>query len=168
MAALIIFFNTIYSVGGFLHRLNLLILVACLLPMAAVDQKVQKIPNQFLLAALIFRVGLLIAEFIKSKSLAFSMLKDSILGAVIIGAFFLLVFFIFKNSIGMGDIKLFVLLGFYQGLSGVINSVFFSLIVSFFLSVGLLISGKKKRKDAISFGPSILIGTIIAIVLMGF
>jgi leader peptidase (prepilin peptidase)/N-methyltransferase len=31
----------------------------------------------------------------------------------------------------------------------------------------LLISKKKKRKDSISFGPSILLGTIIAIGLSG-
>lgn len=167
MTALIVFFNTLSKTDGLLHNLNLLVLVACIFPMAAVDFKTNKIPNLFLLAALVFRVCLLVAEFVKSRSAALLILKDNVLGALIIGAFFLLIFFIFKNSIGMGDIKLFTLLGLYLGFTGVINAVFFSLLVSLVLSIGLLISGKKKRKDAISFAPSILLGTIISIVLTG-
>lgn len=63
--------------------------------------------------------------------------------------------------------KLFAVMGLYQGLWGAVNSVFFSLLASFVVSVALLISKKKGRKDTISFGPSILIGTIAAIGLAG-
>lgn len=166
VATLITLFQTVYHLE-LIPQIKLLTLVMVILPVAAIDLRLQKIPNQFMLAALVLRVLIYIPEFIISASAAFATLMDNLLGAVIIGAFFLLLLLIFKNSIGMGDIKLFAIMGLYQGLWGAINSVFFSLVVSFVLSVGLLISRKKGRKDTISFGPSILLGTIIAIGLAG-
>ena len=164
---LIILFNTLFSSFSHIHQLKLIVLLDCILPMAAVDFKVHKIPNQFILAALGLRIVLYIIEFILSYEAALNTLIDNVLGAVVIGVFFFIIALVFKQSIGMGDIKLFAVMGLYQGLWGAVNSVFFSLIVSFFLSLGLLITRKKKRKDTISFGPSIFIGTLIAVSLTG-
>lgn len=150
-----------------LEQVKLLTLVFVLLPVAAIDRAVQKIPNKFLLTALILRAVIFAGELLVSVPTAVGTLKSDLLGAVVIGGFFLLMLLIFRNSIGMGDIKLFMVMGLYQGLWGVINSVFFSLMVSFVVSIALLISRKKGRSDAISFGPSILLGTIIAIGLAG-
>lgn len=148
-------------------RINLLSLALLILPVSAIDSKLQKIPNIFLLVGLIVRLLYLAIYFIQDVSAAWNVTKDSLLGCVIIGLFFIVLLFVFKNSVGMGDIKLFALMGLYQGLWGVINSVFFSLTVSFFLSIALLITKKKGRKDTISFGPSIYLGTIIAICMAG-
>ncbi|MEE1124894.1 MAG: prepilin peptidase [Acutalibacteraceae bacterium] len=166
VATLITLFQIVYNLK-LISQIKLLTLVLIILPVAAIDLRLQKIPNQFMLAALVLRLVIYIPEFIISASNAFSTLKDNILGALIIGVFFILLLLIFKNSIGMGDIKLFAIMGLYQGLWGAINSVFFSLVVSFVVSVALLISRKKEKKDTISFGPSILLGTIIAIGLAG-
>lgn len=163
---LITLFETVYFLD-LISQIKLLSLVLVMFPIAAIDFRIQKIPNQLLIAVLMIRVLLYVAEFSVSVTTAFRVLKDGLLGAVVIGIFFLLLLLIFKNSIGMGDIKLFAVMGLYQGLWGAINSVFFSLMVSFILSVGLLITRKKGRKDTISFGPSILLGTIIAMGLAG-
>lgn len=164
--SLILLFEEMYDIGIF-TKIKLLSLVSFLIPAAAIDLRKQVIPNQLLFFSLTFRVLLLVFEFIFSTSTIFLILTDSIAGAVIISAFFLLLYFVFKNSIGMGDIKLFAIMGLYQGLWGVINSVFFSLMTSFLISIGLLVTRKKSRKDTISFAPSILLGTIIAIGLTG-
>lgn len=164
--SLILIFEEMYDIGIF-TKIKLLSLVSFLIPAAAIDLRKQVIPNQLLFFSLTFRVLLLVFEFIFSTSTIFLILTDSIVGAVIISAFFLLLYFVFKNSIGMGDIKLFAIMGLYQGLWGVINSVFFSLMTSFLISIGLLVTRKKSRKDTISFAPSILLGTIIAIGLTG-
>ena len=76
-------------------------------------------------------------------------------------------FFLFKNSVGMGDVKLFAVIGLYQGLWGAVNSVFFSFIVSFINAVVLLITRKKKKSDVIAFAPCIMIGTVMAISFAG-
>lgn len=164
--SLILIFEEMYDIGIF-TKIKLLSLVSFLIPAAAIDLRKQVIPNQLLFFSLTFRVLLLVFEFIFSTSTIFLILTDSIAGAVIISAFFLLLYFVFRNSIGMGDIKLFAIMGLYQGFWGVINSVFFSLMTSFLISIGLLVTRKKSRKDTISFAPSILLGTIIAIGLTG-
>jgi len=166
VTGLITVFQSIYSLE-LIAQVKLLTLILIILPVAAIDLRVQKIPNQFMLVALIIRLIIYIPEFIISVSRGWATLKDNLLGAVVIAGFFLVLLLAFKNSIGMGDIKLFAIMGLYQGLWGAINSVFFSLVVSFFVSILLLISKKKGRRDTISFGPSILLGTIIAIGLAG-
>ena len=166
VGVLIVLFKTLYALS-LIQSIKLLCLVLILFPAAAVDMRVQKIPNKLILAALILRCLLFVVEFAVSPAGGFVVLKDGLLGAVVIGVFFLLLLLVFKNSIGMGDVKLFAVMGLYQGLWGAVNAVFFSLVVSFFLAIGLLITKKKNRKDTISFGPSILIGTVIAIALAG-
>lgn len=163
---LVYLFQSVYSLG-LIDQLKLLSLVLIMEPMAAIDHKVQKIPNQLLIVGLVVRIIILVVEFSVSFNSGLTMLMEDIIGALIIGLFFLLMFFVFKNSIGMGDIKLFGLIGLYQGLWGAVNTVFFSLLVSFFVSVSLLITRKKSRTDSIAFGPSILLGTIVAIALSG-
>lgn len=165
-AILIVLFQTVYH-NEMIAQLKLLSLVLIILPTAAVDFKLQKIPNKFMFAALIVRCVFYIAEFAINYKVAWVTLKDNAIGAIVIGGFFLILLLVFKNSIGMGDVKLFAIIGLYQGLWGGINSVFFSLVASFFISVALLVFRKKKRNDTISFGPSILFGTFVAIALAG-
>lgn len=163
---LFVFFD-IYTITPMIHQLKLIILINLIFPMAAVDYKVCRIPNIFIIAALFVRAVVYAAEFIMLPSAAIEVLKEGVVGALVIGGFFLLILLVFKNSIGMGDIKLFVVMALYQGMWGAMNSIFFSLTVSFFLSVFLLVTKKKSRKDTISFAPSILVGTSIAICISG-
>lgn len=160
-------FQTIYVSNPLLQQVKLLVLICILIPTAVVDYFVQLIPNIFILIALLIRGIIFILEFVVAPETAWIALKDGVLSAVIIAGFFLLISLVFKNSIGMGDVKLFAVMGLYQGIWGTINSVFFSLVASFFVSLFLLVSKKKNRKDSISFAPSILIGTLIAIGLSG-
>lgn len=166
IAALVFCLNTTYSID-LITRLNLITLALLILPTSAVDMRLQKIPNVFLLAGLAIRIIYLATMYVQDVGNAWMITKDSLIGAVVIGLFFLFLLVVFKNSVGMGDVKLFALMGMYQGLWGVINSVFFSLLVSFFVSITLLITKKKGRKDTISFGPSIYLGTVIAMCMAG-
>lgn len=165
-AVMILCFHRIYNLP-LISRWKLLTLTMIILPCAAVDNRVQKIPNRFLLVGLVCRCAYFVAEFIASPGDGVDVLKDCCIGALVIGLFFLLLLFMFKNSIGMGDVKLFALMGLFQGVWGTVNSVFFSLLASFFLAIGLLITRKKGRKDTIAFGPSIYIGTVLAVCLAG-
>lgn len=166
VAVLVACLNIVYTID-LLPRLSLITLILLILPVSAIDMKLQKIPNLFLLVGLIVRAVYLVLMYIQDVSNAWLITKDSLIGAAIIGVFFLFLLVVFKNSIGMGDVKLFALMGLYQGLWGAINSVFFSLVVSFFVSIILLITKKKGRKDTISFGPSIYLGTFIAMCMAG-
>lgn len=163
---LIVFFKLIYH-QDLITQFKLISVILIILPNAAVDYSQHKMPNIFMLGGLAIRLIILGIEFVISVSSAVSTLLDGLLGAGIIGVFFLLIMLIFKNSIGMGDVKLFAIMGLFQGLWGAVCSVFCSLVITFFVSIYLLIAKKKKKKDVIAFGPSIFIGTVASIALTG-
>ena len=79
----------------------------------------------------------------------------------------LLCILVVKNGIGFGDMKLFVVMGLLLGLDGIWGAIFMALIVSFFIALYVLITKKKTRKDAIPFGPALVIGTYLSICLSG-
>lgn len=191
-----VIFQTVYKLELPMH-LKLITLSSVVLPCATVDYRIQKIPNLFLVEGLILRAILLFVELFAAVKTAVSAvrnnpswcgtanvdamlhsiqtaaaavmneLKNDFLGAAVCGGFFLLMLLVFKNSIGMGDIKLFALIGLYKGLWGAIGSVFLSLCASFIVSLFLLISRKKTRNDSIPFGPCIFAGTILSNCLFG-
>lgn len=163
----IIVFQKIYADTSLLQQVKLVVLILFLFPTALVDYKVKLIPNIFILCVLLIRCVIYIPEFLVSPVEAWVTVKDNLVAAVMIAGFFLIILLIFKNSIGMGDVKLFAIMGLYQGIWGALNAVFYSLIVSFFLSIILLVSKRVTRKDSISFAPSILLGTIISIIFTG-
>lgn len=167
LIGLIVLFHTVYKERTMVSGIKLMMLVAGLGMLAWTDFHEYRIPNNILLVLLGIRMVLYVWEFIVYGQDFFQIAKDGITALVLIGLFLLAVHFTFRNSIGMGDIKLLMIMALYQGFAGVFSSVFFSLLVTCFLSIGLLIGKKIGRKDSVPFAPSVLIGTYLSIILTG-
>jgi len=143
-----------------------MILVSMMWPIAYIDFKKKKIPNDILKIMLIARAIILVPELILLGNVAhrlFSMLIATV--AVLVAC--ILCCLIVKGAIGMGDVKLFGVMALYLGLEGIWTAIFCALVVSFFIAVFSLITKKVKRKDNIPFAPAILIGTYLSIFLTG-
>ena len=85
---------------------------------------------------------------------------------LLVGVVFLIIgSFIIRNGIGMGDVKMLMLMGIFEGLYSVMTSIFFSLLISFFVAIIALIRKTKNRKDSLPFAPCVLIGTFLSMVL---
>ncbi len=166
-SVILIFMLAKYHSLRIVDSARLMCLVHLLFPIAAIDLKMQKIPNKLILILLILRLVIFGVEAATNSCRIVYLLKDYIIGALSVGGFFLIMLVVFRNSVGMGDVKLFTVIGLYQGLWGAINSVCFSLAVSFVIAVALLATKSKDKKDVMSFGPPILAGTVIAICLSG-
>lgn len=147
-----------------LKRLGLLTLIW---QAAAIDWKYQKIPNDIILVGLAFRVIMLIPEYIFDREIFLSNLIEEGVALIIVVILVVICLLLMKNSIGMGDVKLLMLMALCQGISGIAASCFLSMVVSFFVAVALLISKKKSRKDTLSFAPCILVGTFLSVFLTG-
>lgn len=167
MALAVAIFRSVYADNPAIQQIKLLALIALLLPTAVVDLRTQKIPNSFLLSSLVIWAALTVIEVIFDPADAVSTLIDSFIAGAIIGAFFLVLLLVSRNGIGMGDVKLFAVIGLYQGVWGAVSSVFASMLVSFVVAIVLLIARKKGKKDAMPFAPCIFAGTFISIVLTG-
>lgn len=135
------------------------ILVLFLIPISIIDIDKGIIPNKLVFPCLIS--GILFTLLLR-----FETLLDSFLGAITGGIFFLILallgkFLFKKESIGMGDGKLFVTVGFYTGLAGFLITFFFiGLFSGFFVIIGF-IAKKINFGSTIPFGPFIALPTLI-------
>ena len=162
-----ILFCTIYKDNSILMSLKRLALLSLLWPIAYIDYKTCRIPNAFIAFGAVCRVIIFAFElFFESKFVWMTLLSEVIAASALLLAAGLCALCI-KNSIGFGDMKLFVIMGLMLSLNGIWSAVFLSLVVSFFISAYLLITKKKTRRDAIPFGPAIVIGTYLSVCLSG-
>ncbi len=135
------------------------VLVIFLIPMSVIDIEKGIIPNKLIIPCLI--IGIILVLLLR-----FETVLSSLLGAIAGGIFFLILavlgkFLFKKDSIGAGDGKLFVTVGFYLGLIGFFLAFFFIGILSgVFVIIGL-ITKKINFGETIPFGPFIALSTLI-------
>ncbi|MFO7889273.1 MAG: prepilin peptidase [bacterium] len=135
------------------------VLVIFLIPISIIDIDKGIIPNKLVFPCLI--IGIVLTLLLR-----FETSLDSLLGAITGGIFFLVLallgkFLFKKDSIGMGDGKLLVTIGFYTGLAGFLITFFFiGLLSGFFVIIGF-IAKKINFGSTIPFGPFIALSTVI-------
>jgi leader peptidase (prepilin peptidase) / N-methyltransferase len=89
---------------------------------------------------------------------------DMLLGALLIGGFFLVQFIISNGKwIGGGDIRLGVLMGVLLGWKGGLTALIISYFLGAAVSIYLLATKKAKGKTSIPFGPFLISGTLITL-----
>jgi leader peptidase (prepilin peptidase)/N-methyltransferase len=144
-----------------------LLVAGMLWPVAVFDYREYRIPNKLLLVFLAVRVVLLIPELLLFGTDALGTVLTELIAAVGCTIVCVISMLISRGSLGMGDLKLMAVMAFFLGIEGVCYAMFLSVFAAFICSVGLLITKKKGRKDAIPFAPFILIGTIVSFILCG-
>lgn len=162
-----VFLNNFYTDNTWLFNLKRVLLLILLWPIAYIDFFTYRIPNRFILFGLLARVAVWITELIVSGGTIWRTVLTEVLTSVILLVVALVCTLIIKNGIGAGDMKLFVVMGLFLGVDGIWGAIFMSLLVSFVVSVVLLVGKKKTRKDSIPFGPAIMIGTYLSVFLTG-
>lgn len=162
-----VFFPKIYPDNSVWVNIKRMVLLAIIWPIAYIDLKTLRIPNLFVIYGLICRGIILVFEFFLGNPYIWqSLLSEAIAsGALLLAAG--LCALVVKNGIGFGDMKLFIVMGLMLSLDGIWSAVFLALVVSFFIALFVLITKKKSRKDAIPFGPALVIGTFLSICLSG-
>lgn len=90
-------------------------------------------------------------------------LWNSLYGSIFGISVLLLIFFASRGGLGFGDVKLAFVLGVWLGLEKTIVFLLIAFILGGLISMILLLSRIKTRKDAIPFGPFLCAGAFIAI-----
>lgn len=145
-----------------------LIMLSFLWIIAYVDFRVQLIPNRLLLFALFLRGLVLICEFVWEPSGIPGEIMAELVGCTVLLLFFILLRFVSKKGLGMGDIKLFAILPLFFGVMGSLRLVIYSMLIIFVQSCICLLAGKKGRKDVLPFAPAILGGTWVYMLMSVF
>ena len=150
---------------NFLQLIQYLILIPMLLCVFCIDYKLTIIPNRLNLT--LFEIGLAFT-FIYGVS-NFKLAEDSILGMIAGGGIFLIISWIGgiiagKEAMGFGDVKLMGALGLFFGLQNTIVITVLAFLVGAIISIVVMIV-KKSLDQYIPFGPFIVIGTIITMLV---
>lgn len=148
-----------------LRAAKLTTLIVLLAPIAYVDLKSRKIPNELLLSGLFARCVFYIIEIFIGRTAIRGILFSDMKGVLLGGGIFLIGALIAKNSIGMGDVKLFVMVGAFCGYAGTVSVMVFSLFLCFIVALVLLIMRKKSIKDSLPLAPFVFVGIFLFAVL---
>ena len=141
--------------GRALGAAFLLCVVATL---AIVDLEQRRIPNRIVLPATAVVLAAQIALNPRRT-------PELVVISLAAGLFFCLPMLVSPGGMGMGDVKLAVLLGAALG-QAVVLAIAVAVLASFFVAVALLArDGAAARKSAIAFGPFLALGAAVAIFL---
>lgn len=137
-----------------------------MVPLAFVDLDVHRLPNKIQLPAYPILAALLAAcSYATGDWGAF--VRALIAGAVLWVFFLILALVLLGGGIGFGDVKLAGLLGMLLGWltwAHVIIATMATFLIGGVIAALLLVTRRKGRKDEFAYGPSMLLGAIVAIV----
>lgn len=134
-------------------------LAAVLVVVAATDIQHRIIPNRIVLPA---TAAVLLARVVLSHGSA-----GYVLAALVAGAFFVLPALFGRQWMGMGDVKLVVLLGAGLGWD-VVDAVMIAFLAVFPFAVGTLVrGGLAARKTSLPLGPFLAFGALVVLLVPG-
>jgi prepilin signal peptidase PulO-like enzyme (type II secretory pathway) len=125
---------------------------------AVVDLEERRVPNLIVLpaTAAVLAVQIAVDPGRAPKIIAISLAA---------GLFFYLPLVVFRGGMGMGDVKLAVLLGAALG-EAVVTAIAVAVLAAFLAALAVLIrNGAEGRKSAIPFAPFLALGAAVAIFL---
>ncbi|AJT40409.1 prepilin peptidase [Psychromicrobium lacuslunae] len=132
--------------------------------LSIIDLRSHLLPNRIVYPSIAVALGLLGCSALLAADAGTAL--RVLLGGVVLGLGYLLLRAIYPAGMGLGDVKLAVLLGCYLGYLSWLHLLYAS-ILSFMLGglvgVGLLLSRKGTLKTALPFGPLMFAGTILAL-----
>lgn len=145
---------------GFIKMVMLFQIIFCA---AVTDYKRRIIPNVLVMFGVIFRSICFLFEFIWYRSSLNDILIQDIMG-LFAGAGVLFVVYLFaKHAIGLGDIKLFVVIGITCGFQLTYLVLFMSFLLAACYGIFLILFRKKQKNYEMAFAPFILIGYILSL-----
>ncbi len=161
------FFNIYYLYGITLTTLLLMILSLSLIIIFFIDLKHYIIPNSitFPMMALGF-----VKSFDPNLNSMFPNYINSLIGGIFgYGIIWSIIYFYKqirkKEGMGLGDAKLFAVIGFWFGWISIPFIIFLSSVIALISVIPELLKKSKNLKSQIPFGPHIIIATLIFILL---
>ncbi len=151
-----LFLGAYLKFGFGFELLFMLLLISSLIVISFIDYKYMIIPNVITYSGII--IGLLYAIIFDYITVI-----NSLLGILIPSLLLLIVAFLFKGGMGMGDVKLVAMLGAFLGYKYTLAGIFIGSVFGSIIGLGLMGLGIIKRKTRIPFGPFICLGASLMI-----
>lgn len=126
------------------------------------DYKYYEIPFNTVIFGVIFSFiyRVLFLQNLTSENYIYEL--ASILG---IGLFFYLIIFLSRGGMGGGDFKLSFFISIFLGFPKNVYAIYYSFVIGGIFALILLVGGKKGLKAKIPFGPFMIIGTLLSLLI---
>ena len=134
--------------------------------LAKVDYHEKKIPNKIVLALLLFRLGFLAYEVFSNLEYWKTVVVYPVLGAIIGGVIMAIAMLLSRKGVGMGDVKMFIMIGAFVGSSEIIATMFYTFLISAVGGIGLIIFKKASVKESVPMAPFACAGIVLEYVLL--
>ena len=163
---------------------SLLVLISSLIVIFFADLKYHIIPDEATIAIILFSIPFTILNSPATLSVIsnphtngvrnliplFMILLSHlgaglILFAILCAIYYGSIFFMKKEGMGFGDVKLAFAMGLLLGLKGGLIALYLSFVIGGLLSVLLILFGKKGMKSMIAFGPFMIVGILVMLFL---
>ena len=142
-------------------------LMYALLLLALLDSEKKVIPNRALLVLLGIRTVLMVGECICFPQLCMEIVMSAARGMAGGGLVFLLAGLLAGRGIGMGDVKLIGIMGYFAGFQVLMSDLIITLTLTVLAGLTALVLKKASLRSELPFAPFAAVGTMITI-LMGF
>ncbi|MEU0694588.1 prepilin peptidase [Streptomyces niveus] len=134
--------------------------------LALVDRNVHRLPDQLTLPLAVAAAALLgIAALLPHDGGSW---PTALLGGLVLGACYFVLFLINPNGMGFGDVKLALSLGVVLGWYGwmvLFVGAFAGFLLGSLYGIGLILMRRANRKSAIPFGPFMIAGALLGVLL---
>ena len=160
----LLFMGSYVVTGWSIQLISLLALATLTMPLVVTDIKEHRLPNSLTFAGFIAGLGVSIVLVIKENN--FSPLIHSLGVAILAGFAFLLLNLSSRGGMGMGDVKLAIMLGALIAPFGwqvLVMGFIVAFVLGAIFGLILLASKKANRKTLIPFGPYLLVGAWISL-----
>lgn len=148
--------------GDCWHYVKLLFAYDWLISAAYLDGKTRRIPNRWILYGLAAWAAFCLLEG-KDNGHWARLLWQALSGALLGGGIFMAGSLLRRGGMGMGDVKLYLVLGLMTGPQGVFNVLLIALVCALVYSLIMMAAGRVGRKDRIPIGPFTLLAMVAAI-----
>ncbi|MBU1626161.1 prepilin peptidase [bacterium] len=91
-------------------------------------------------------------------------ITDSVLGSILGAALFYIIIVVSRGGMGYGDVKLAAMIGSFMGWKMLLVVVLLAVISGAIIGIILLLTGIKKRKEPIPFGPFLAIMSLLTMI----
>ena len=149
---IVLFLRLSFSLTFIFYALVSSVLIA----IAIIDLKEQIIPDSLVISIIVLTILYKVLNyFLYNES---SEILESVLGFLVAGGLFLAIAIFSRGGMGGGDVTLISALGFILGIKQILLVIFLSFLYGAIISIFLLSTKLKTRKDPIPFGPFIILG----------
>lgn len=158
--------GSVAAVGPILELVAFLYLAAVSVALGLIDLDTHRLPNSIVLPSYLVGIVLLGATALLGGD--YSALLRAGIGMAALWLAYLLMALAYPGGMGFGDVKLAGVLGLFLGFLGwgpLVVGAFAAFLLGGLFSIGLLVARKANRKSGIPFGPWMLAGAWVGILV---